>query len=334
MVKEKTDNPLFSIVIPVYNVGQYLDTSIKSVLIQDFNNYEAILVDDGSTDGSPVICDWYGSRDSRITVIHKENGGLSDARNQGTKRACGDYIIYLDSDDFFSDKHFLSKAENLIKGACSKPDIIVFGYSKYYDRHNRTAVRLPVKETYLEGTVADICERSCFKVSAWGKILNSAMLKKNQIFFRERVLSEDMEWCAKLITAGNHAIAWNATPYAYRQRKGSISMNVSAKHLADLEYNMAQCILLENSCERRKLNAFRAYMAMNVSMYMIVLAGMDKKLWQPKTEKIKIWERFLSYGIRIRERMIDKSIKTVGIMGTLNLLRVCGMLVQKNKRKV
>ncbi|MBP3468798.1 MAG: glycosyltransferase family 2 protein [Lachnospiraceae bacterium] len=88
-----------SIVIPVYNVEKYLDLCIRSVLAQEYENYEVILVDDGSTDHSPQICDRYAEQDARIRVVHQSNGGLSCARNTGVKHATGDYVFFLDSDD-------------------------------------------------------------------------------------------------------------------------------------------------------------------------------------------------------------------------------------------
>lgn len=91
---------LISIIVPVYNVGNYLDRSMRSILNQTYQNLEIILVDDGSTDSSPAKCDEYAARDSRIKVIHKPNGGLSDARNAGLELAAGDFIGYVDSDDW------------------------------------------------------------------------------------------------------------------------------------------------------------------------------------------------------------------------------------------
>lgn len=95
--------PEISIIIPVYNVEKYLTNCLKSLLIQTYSNWEAILVDDGSTDNSGVICDHFAKRDGRFRVIHKENGGLSSARNIAIPQAKGDYIFFLDSDDFIAE---------------------------------------------------------------------------------------------------------------------------------------------------------------------------------------------------------------------------------------
>ena len=94
--------PLLSIIVPVYNVEKYIERCIKSILNQSFTNFELILVDDGSPDNCGKICDEYKKKDSRIKVIHKKNGGLSDARNAGIERAKGEYIAFVDSDDFIN----------------------------------------------------------------------------------------------------------------------------------------------------------------------------------------------------------------------------------------
>ena len=105
---------LVSVIIPVYNVEEYLTCCVKSVMRQTYTNIEIILVDDGSTDKSGIMCDELQTEDSRISVIHKSNGGLSDARNIGISKACGRYTALIDSDDFVSDDYIevLLKAMN------------------------------------------------------------------------------------------------------------------------------------------------------------------------------------------------------------------------------
>ena len=103
--------PCVSVVIPVYNVEKYLIRCLESVILQTYRNLEIVLVDDGSTDNSGKICDEYAERDSRIKVIHKENGGLSDARNVGIKSASADYIVFIDSDDYVKNVYVQSLVE-------------------------------------------------------------------------------------------------------------------------------------------------------------------------------------------------------------------------------
>ena len=118
--------PMFSVVMPVYNVKKYLSESIESVLNQTYTDFELIIVDDGSTDGCYEICEDYQKRDSRCSVIHQENRGLLLARRAGIKKATGDYLINVDSDDKCS-LSMLSELAEIIKH--NAPDMIIFNYS-------------------------------------------------------------------------------------------------------------------------------------------------------------------------------------------------------------
>ena len=121
---------LFSVIIPIYNVEDYLERCIESVLAQTFADYELILVDDGSTDNCSAICDQYAEKDSRIKVIHKKNGGLVSARQAGVRIAEGEYVFNLDGDDAFC-PDALESARQII--ADVHPDIISFSYRHYTD---------------------------------------------------------------------------------------------------------------------------------------------------------------------------------------------------------
>ena len=124
---------LFSIVVPVYNVELYIDECLKSLLEQSFEDFEIILVDDGSTDSSGKKCDYYASIDSRVRVIHKNNEGLLLARRTGIRECRGEYILHCDSDDYVAGD-MLYNLKILIEN--SKPDMILFGYNVVDDMHN------------------------------------------------------------------------------------------------------------------------------------------------------------------------------------------------------
>lgn len=116
--------PLFSIIVPVYNVEKYINKCVDSILSQTFEDFELILVDDGSPDNCPAICDNYAEKDSRVKVIHKQNGGASSARNTGLCSEKGKYILFLDSDDYWDGTNSLSK---IYKKAVKNYDVIMFG---------------------------------------------------------------------------------------------------------------------------------------------------------------------------------------------------------------
>lgn len=116
--------PKVSIIVPIYNMEKYLGRCIDSILVQTHTNIEVILVDDGSTDSSPQVCDDYAKRDPRIKVIHKSNGGLSSARNAGLDIATGDYIGFVDSDDYISTDMYKVLAERLDNSDCEIANVM------------------------------------------------------------------------------------------------------------------------------------------------------------------------------------------------------------------
>ena len=121
--------PLFSIIIPVYNVEKYLNKCVDSVLNQTFTDFEVILVDDGSPDNCPAICDSYAEKDKRVRVIHKQNGGLICARKSGLEAARGDYIGFVDSDDWIEENMYELFADMIKKYS---PDMVLSDF--YFDR--------------------------------------------------------------------------------------------------------------------------------------------------------------------------------------------------------
>ena len=130
------EKPLISVIVPVYNVKQYLRRCVDSILKQTYENIEIVLIDDGSTDESGAICDRYAQKDVRVKVIHKENGGLSDARNKGMQEARGEYFAFVDSDDYIAKDYIAYLFELIVE---NKAQISLCGYLKFIEK-------LPQKE--------------------------------------------------------------------------------------------------------------------------------------------------------------------------------------------
>lgn len=125
--------PQISVIVPVYNVEQYLSRCLDSIINQTYRNFEVILVDDGSPDKCPEICDYYALQDNRIKVIHKENGGLADARNEGIRASSGEFITFIDSDDFVSFRYL----EVLLDGITRhNADIIIAKFQRFESKNN------------------------------------------------------------------------------------------------------------------------------------------------------------------------------------------------------
>lgn len=193
-----------SVIIPVYNAEDYLTECIESVLNQIYPaEPEIILVDDGSTDKSPFICDYYASMVHRIKVIHKENGGISSARNAGIDAATGDYIAFLDSDDFWianSVHDFLKAADE------TKADILIGNAIKYLDAERRFA-QYPnnLKYNPRHKTTADkllyiIDPRNRFQWHVWKCFFKTGLIKDNRMYFKDGLLFPDMEWFPKVLS--------------------------------------------------------------------------------------------------------------------------------------
>ncbi|MFR2551722.1 MAG: glycosyltransferase [Clostridioides difficile] len=122
--------PKISIIVPVYNVEKYLEKCVRSILAQTFTDFELILVDDGSLDSSGAMCDQFAEQDQRVKVIHKENGGLSDARNAGIELATGEYLGFVDSDDYIADDMYELLYTNIVK---EDADLSICGIYDVYE---------------------------------------------------------------------------------------------------------------------------------------------------------------------------------------------------------
>ena len=124
-------NPMFSIIVPVYNTEKELERCVRSVTCQTYQDFELILVDDGSKDSSGAMCDTFSAEDSRIVAIHQQNAGSSEARNTGIRAAKGDYLLFLDSDDLWDDQNALEELQKQI--AAHPADVFCFGVRIYDD---------------------------------------------------------------------------------------------------------------------------------------------------------------------------------------------------------
>jgi len=227
---------IFSIIIPIYKTEKYLNECVKSVLLQTFTDYECILVDDGSPDNCPSICDDFSKKDSRIKVIHKENGGLSDARNFGIQQSIGDYIIFLDSDDKLQNNDTLKLLYEVIQEY--KTDVIVNvniiefsddGKCSSIYKFSKNIVLVSPSEIINEYKTTGMYFAGCFF------ILNREYLINNNLYFKKGITHEDEHWMPRVLYRTKE-IAVNHYPfYSYRiQRDGSITSNITLKKILDL----------------------------------------------------------------------------------------------------
>ena len=291
----------FSIVIPVYNVESYLKECIESILSQTYKNYEIILVDDGSTDNSPKICDDYEEKYQNILVIHNKNGGASSARNAGTKKAVGEYIIYMDSDDFILDKEFLKKLEE-----CK------FSYS------------LAIKEKSYVDKITVLVKENAFFGMPWNRVTRKEILLKNKIEFEEGLVGEDMDWNYNVILNSSSIDFIDEPMIAYRQREGSVTSNYKLKNLLDFIYILekwSEYIKKEVKDESLK-NAFYGSLAKYYSNLLIVYSRVLDLEKEKCINRIKRLSWLLDYSMSHRPQIISKIYKIIGFNFTIKILKI------------
>lgn len=208
--------PLISVIVPVYNVEPYLHKCVDSILNQTYRNLEVILVDDGSPDGCPAICDEYAEKDERVKVIHKKNGGLSDARNAGMAVAKGEYLSFVDSDDMLS----ANAIEILLRFAHKEDaDLVIGGYNRFENVfeesiNEETSVQCwtPVE------AMADMLKNGC---ASWARLYRrelhqSILFPVGEINEDEAIVLHILDHCSKIVRI-------SAVVYYYRCRTESIT---------------------------------------------------------------------------------------------------------------
>ena len=276
---------LVSIIIPVYKVEKYIDRCVTSIINQTYKNLEIILVDDGSPDNCGKICDDYAKMDERIKVIHKENGGLSDARNVGIESAKGNYISFVDSDDFIEKDMIELLLKEIEENNC---DISICGYYKTYI--DKDEIIDNSKEIFIMNNIEAIDKMNMlgsYDVSAWGKLFNINLIKDTR--FPVGKLSEDWFVMYKIFYNASR-ICYNPNPkYHYVQRAGGISKN-NPRINYDAIQAAKECMeFIEKKCPNIIENAIIRYCIANIGVYnsCILYNKEDKEVYSNIRKYIK-----------------------------------------------
>lgn len=251
-------NPLLSIITPVYNVELYLDRCVQSVLSQSYQEIELILVDDGSTDGSGKKCDQWAKLDKRITVIHKKNGGVSSARNEGLEVAKGEYLTFVDPDDFLEPDTYQPNMDYLIRHP--EIDILQFPYCHYFSDHEVTNYHRPAK-ILLSGTeqvFKNWWSGSPLEYVVWNKIYKRHLW--STIKFSVGHTSEDTILVPRFVSQAKYVYISKQGLYYYRRsRKDSYTYVYDFEKHMDLFYAHAaiyECFSMFPDMVTEKVLAF------------------------------------------------------------------------------
>lgn len=212
-------NPLISVIVPVYKVEPYLDRCIQSIVNQTYQNLEIILVDDGSPDNCPSMCDTWSKKDSRIKVVHKKNGGLSDARNVGMSIASGELIGFVDSDDWISSDMYQLLYSHMIE---SNSDISACGVEMLWENGAPSRMLTQAGNSILtqKEALQAIIEESWLKQPVWYKLYKSSLIQN--LAFPIGKYHEDVFWSYQAIARAERVCVFDTPLYFYLQHPTSI----------------------------------------------------------------------------------------------------------------
>jgi len=329
-----------SVIIPVFNSKKYLEECVESIRKQSYSNIEILLVDDGSSDGSEKICDQYVERDERVKCIHQKNSGTSAARNAGMRSASGDYIMFMDNDDYWGDNTCI---EMIVKQLTeSKADVLLFSTIDYWENKNKFIYpkkqcnRDMIVSKKREVALTYLIEKGLFYRAVWSKVIKRDVIYNNEIWFPEGMRNEDSEWTAHLMLCAE-AYDWLETPF-YVYRKGHLGAQTSKpntyKIVLDLKRIIVRYYKLLNNNEMQYTKDFhRACLSYLAYLYVVWMAQAemikDDKIKQD-IEEMKSYSEILEYDLDSNVRKVKGIYKVLGYDFTAKLLKI----YMKNKYNI
>lgn len=308
-------NDLISVIVPVYKVEDYLEKCITSIINQTYKNLEIILVDDGSPDKCGEICDKFAKKDKRIIVLHKKNGGLSDARNKGLEKATGKYVSFIDSDDFISSDYFEYLYKILNENDADMSVILPYKFSTY--ESIKTDEKKEKIEIYnsKEALITMLYQKK-FDNAAWGKLYKKEIIEN--IEFPVGKLYEDIGTTYKYILNSNKIVYSDRKIYYYLQRPDSIMGKPF--RIKEMDYIDQTSILLEDMKKLQDIELIKAAESRYVNANFSVLLKI-KKNEEFKKERNIILNNIKKYRNNV---FFDKKVRTKTkvalILMSLNIL--------------
>lgn len=237
-MNKSNNNPFFSIIVPAYNVQQYLEKSLNSILSQTFKDYEIVLVNDCSTDNTEQLCNQYRNNHNQIKYIkNKENIGLAATRNVAMQNSTGDWFVFLDSDDFFSDNYFLNK----LSKKCKNCDCVFYGFSWYFESkkqsipQNNSNVEVIDEYANFSDKLHYLINTSNMHNNIFRVTCNRQYLKSKKLYFNSNLRqAEDFDMLFSILWNIPNIKALNSNQYQYRQ--DNMSSLTKKNHQQELEY--------------------------------------------------------------------------------------------------
>ena len=308
-------------------VSNYLDRCVESVVNQSYSNLEIILVDDGSPDDCGKKCDEWARRDNRITSVHKLNGGLSDARNYGMKYACGEYISFIDSDDYVTDEFFEVLLSTALK---HNSDIIECNYVKFYENgeYDEYHDDLMIFDYPTSEGLSALIEEKTFHQNVWNKLYKRKVL--HNVLFEYGKQHEDVFWTYQIFGQAKQVTKVNRTMYYYFQRESSImGQGYSIRSLDSLEGKRRRQLYIENRFPELILQAKLEFFGSCIYMMQCVIKFMSGNEKRKAIQIIRKYKKICE--IKFKDiRTLPSSVKKYYYLAKINLYLCCKLRADLN----
>lgn len=283
-----------SVIVPVYNVEKYIDKCMRSLISQTYSNLEIILIDDGSADKSGEICDNYVQKDGRIKVIHKKNGGVSSARNIGIQNATGEYITFVDPDDWLEPDMY----EQMMSKFSAGVDAVFCGYWENPEEETGLTPILhsPTKQGVVdnEGALYECLTAmgEGYFTAVWNKLFRAEIIKKSEIIFENYAIAEDELWLTKILPKCENVCLLNTPFYHWRQSPDSALRGVGnySKWYSALQAKSEVVEAVSNYPMIFKLSTAKVYNDIFDIVWRSYIAG-DKHISKDFMKRLKPYKR-------------------------------------------
>lgn len=315
-----------SVIVPVFNAAKYLETCLKSIQNQKFLDWEAYLIDDGSTDESGAICDKYSCEDARIKVIHQQNAGPGLARNAGIEKARGEYVVFIDSDDYISDDYFsLLSKQNAdvvfvdVDGVSPEGDVVREEHlSKYVDSDKDTILRKQMTGCIPWGGVRKAVKRS--------------IINDNNIRYTRHKIGEEAIYSFLVLYHAKTIGFINKPVYFYLQRPDSQSHTIMENPWGDVAIRLRECV--------KELGVYEEYATTSNAFILAAAAGSTNRIAAAYTYKVysnKIRSRYEQYKSEFDQKYgvdyqnMSLKAKALGYLFQKKMFRLAYILAQLKK---
>lgn len=318
-----------SIIIPVYNSTLYLKECVDSILGQTYQDLEILLVDDGSTDDSPQICDTYAAEDARIKVIHKKNGGTSDARNTGLENATGDYITFMDNDDYWNDPNALQNIVTLIHE--TDPDVVMHTNMVYWQDKEKPVMPKHMDRKLIAGknrteAVEQLIKAGMLTVTVWTKLVKRSLIREHELYFKKGIRNEDTDWIARMLLYAESFDWYDTSFYVYRKghEMAQTSQKLTYSMVSDLKnILMEYTAYAEENLEESYKKVFFSYLAYPYAVWMGQACLIEQSdALKKDIEEMRRYQYLLKYDLHPAVRLVHGVHRVLGYRLTAKLLMI------------